>query len=82
MKTDEVEGKVERNIEEVRSEVQGKIEEEKVEVQRKISDIEKRLKALETKPNNFPESSELMNSRPTVKPLTFDGLTSWTVSET
>ncbi|GBL79977.1 hypothetical protein AVEN_29009-1 [Araneus ventricosus] len=80
-------------IEEVKSEVQGKIEEEKGEVQRmseevknkvqgKIGDIEKRLSDLEIRPDNFPVSPEVMYSRPTVKSLTFDGRTSWTVFKT
>ncbi|GBM76779.1 hypothetical protein AVEN_124031-1 [Araneus ventricosus] len=47
-----------------------------------MSDLERRLSYLETRPNNFPTNPEFMYSRPTVKPLTFDGLTSWTVFKT
>ncbi|GBM21775.1 hypothetical protein AVEN_29221-1 [Araneus ventricosus] len=90
-----VKDEVQRKIEEVKREVQGKIEEEKGEVQRmieevknkvqgRISDIEKRLNDLdlEIRPDNFPVSPEVMYSRPTVKSLTFDGKTSWTVFKT
>ncbi|GBL89126.1 hypothetical protein AVEN_141249-1 [Araneus ventricosus] len=63
-------------------EVHMKIEEVKSEVQEKMSDLERRLSDLETRPNNVPANPELMYSRPTVKPLTFDGLTSWTVFKT
>ncbi|GBL98642.1 hypothetical protein AVEN_19697-1 [Araneus ventricosus] len=47
-----------------------------------MSDLERRLSDLETRPNYFPANPESMYSRPTVKPLTFDGLTSWTVFKT
>ncbi|GBN62197.1 Retrovirus-related Pol polyprotein from transposon 297, partial [Araneus ventricosus] len=73
---------VKGKIEEVQGEVHMKIEEVKSEVQEKMSDLERRLSDLETRPNNVPANSELMYSRPTVKPLTFDGLTSWTVFKT
>ncbi|GBM71113.1 hypothetical protein AVEN_83508-1 [Araneus ventricosus] len=59
-----------------------KIEEVKSEVQEKMSDLERRLSDLETRPKNFPANPEFMYSRPTVKPLTFDGLTLWTVFKT
>ncbi|GBM08967.1 Retrovirus-related Pol polyprotein from transposon 297 [Araneus ventricosus] len=73
---------VKGKIEEVQGEVHMKIEEVKSEVQEKMSDLEIRLSDLETRPNNVPANPELMYSRPTVKPLTFDGLTSWTVFKT
>ncbi|GBO37400.1 hypothetical protein AVEN_161382-1 [Araneus ventricosus] len=73
---------VKGKIEEVQGEVHMKIEEVKSEVQEKMSDLERRLSDLETRPNNVPANPELMYSRPTVKPLTFDGLTSWTVFKT
>ncbi|GBN71700.1 hypothetical protein AVEN_10182-1 [Araneus ventricosus] len=69
-------------IEEVEGEVHMKIEEVKSEVQEKMSDPERKLSDLETRQNNFPANPEFMYSRPTVKPLTFDGLTSWTVFKT
>ncbi|GBN22553.1 hypothetical protein AVEN_268183-1 [Araneus ventricosus] len=89
----EVKGEVERKIEEVEDKVQGKIEEvedkvkEKIEevkekVQVKIGDLEKRLSELEDRPINFPANPDLTYSRPTVKSLTFDGQTSWTVFKT
>ncbi|GBL70340.1 hypothetical protein AVEN_118221-1 [Araneus ventricosus] len=73
---------VKGKIDKVEGEVHMKIEEVKCEVQEKMSDLERRLSDLETRPNNFPANPEFMYSRPTVKPLTFDGLTSWTVSKT
>ncbi|GBM66381.1 Retrovirus-related Pol polyprotein from transposon 412 [Araneus ventricosus] len=78
----EVKGKVERKIEEVEDKVQGKIEEVKEKVQVKIGDLEKRLSELEDRPINFPANPDLTYSRPTVKSLTFDGQTSWTVFKT
>ncbi|GBM46375.1 hypothetical protein AVEN_209794-1, partial [Araneus ventricosus] len=78
----EVKGEVERKIEEVEDKVQGKIEEVKEKVQVKIGDLEKRLSELEDRPINFPSNPELTYSRPTVKSLTFDGQTSWTVFKT
>ncbi|GBM26553.1 hypothetical protein AVEN_179900-1 [Araneus ventricosus] len=78
----EVKGKVERKIEEVEDKVQGKIEEVKEKVQVKIGDLEKRLSKLEDRPINFPANPDLTYSRPTVKSLTFDGQTSWTVFKT
>ncbi|GBM32238.1 hypothetical protein AVEN_131626-1 [Araneus ventricosus] len=78
---EEVQG-VKGKIEEVKGEVHMKIEEVKTEVQEKMSDLERRLSDLETRPNNFPANPEFMYSWPTVKPLTFDGLTSWTVFKT
>ncbi|GBN16552.1 hypothetical protein AVEN_141488-1 [Araneus ventricosus] len=74
----EVKGEVERKIEEVEDKVQGKIEEVKEKVQVKIGD----LSELEDRPINFPANPDLTYSRPTVKSLTFDGQTSWTVFKT
>ncbi|GBN18085.1 hypothetical protein AVEN_217817-1 [Araneus ventricosus] len=51
--------------------------EEKFQV--RIDDLENRLSELEDRPINFPD---LTYSRPTVKSLTFDGQTSWTVFKT
>ncbi|GBL73296.1 hypothetical protein AVEN_175240-1 [Araneus ventricosus] len=92
-KTDEVEEKVQMKIEDVKSEVkgkfeevehkvQGKIEEVEHKVQRKIGDIERRLSELEVRPFSFSASPEFMHSRLTIKSLTFDGQTSWTVFKT
>ncbi|GBO03538.1 hypothetical protein AVEN_181767-1 [Araneus ventricosus] len=78
---DHVDGCIGRMEEEVQG-MKGKIEEVKTEVQEKMSDLERRISDLETRPNNFPTNPEFMYSRPTVKPLTFDGLTSWTVFKT
>ncbi|GBM21268.1 hypothetical protein AVEN_149858-1, partial [Araneus ventricosus] len=78
---DHVDGCIGRREKEVQG-VKGKIEEVKTEVQEKMSDLERRLSDLETRPNNFPANPEFMYSRLTVKPLTFDGLTSWTVFKT
>ncbi|GBN45947.1 Retrovirus-related Pol polyprotein from transposon 297 [Araneus ventricosus] len=69
-------------IEEVEDKVQGKIEEVKEKVQVKIGDLEKRLSELEDRPINFPANPDLTYSRPTIKSLTFDGQTSWTVFKT
>ncbi|GBM58530.1 hypothetical protein AVEN_268605-1 [Araneus ventricosus] len=68
-------------IEEVKGEVHMKIQEVKSKVQENMSDLERRLCDLETRPSNFPANPELY-SRPTVKPLTFNRLTSWTVFKT
>ncbi|GBM22721.1 hypothetical protein AVEN_81478-1 [Araneus ventricosus] len=57
-------------------------EEVEEKVQLKIGDIEKRLCELEDRPLNFPANPELTYSRTTVKSLTFDGQTSWTVFKT
>ncbi|GBN09249.1 hypothetical protein AVEN_18569-1 [Araneus ventricosus] len=70
---------VKLKIEKVESEVQRKIEESKGEVQEKIVNLERRISEFEERPNYFPASPEFMSSRLTVKPLTFDGQTSWTV---
>ncbi|GBM91843.1 Retrovirus-related Pol polyprotein from transposon 297 [Araneus ventricosus] len=78
----EVKDEVERKIEEVEDKVQGKIEEVEEKVQVKIGDREKRLSELDDIPVNFPVNPELTYSRPTVKSLTFDGQTSWTVFKT
>ncbi|GBN76873.1 hypothetical protein AVEN_132878-1 [Araneus ventricosus] len=78
---DHVDGCIGRMEEEVQG-VKGKIEDVKTEVKEKMSHLERRLGDLETRPNNFPANPEFMYSRPTVKPLTFYGLTSWTVFKT
>ncbi|GBN30398.1 hypothetical protein AVEN_176992-1 [Araneus ventricosus] len=81
-KIDEVEKKVQIKSEEVESKVQRKIEGVEEKVQEKIGNLERRINELEERPNYFPASQEFMSSRPTVKPLTFDGQTSWTVFKT
>ncbi|GBM54303.1 hypothetical protein AVEN_234125-1 [Araneus ventricosus] len=78
----EVKGEVERKIEEVEDKEEGKIEEVEEKVQVKIGDPEKRLSELEDRQINFPANPELTYSRPTVKSLTFDGQTFWTVFKT
>ncbi|GBN95947.1 Retrovirus-related Pol polyprotein from transposon 297 [Araneus ventricosus] len=81
-KIEEVKDKVQGKIEEVEDKVQGKIEEVKEKVQVKIGDLEKRLSELEDRPINFPANPDLTYSRPTIKSLTFEGQTSWTVFKT
>ncbi|GBL55749.1 hypothetical protein AVEN_107237-1 [Araneus ventricosus] len=81
-KIEEVEGKVQREIEEVEDKVQVKMEEVEEKIQVRIGDLEKRLSELEDRPINFPAKTDLTYSRPTVKSLTFDGQTSWTVFKT
>ncbi|GBM00290.1 hypothetical protein AVEN_32637-1 [Araneus ventricosus] len=71
-----------RKIEEVESEVQRKIEGVEEKVQEKIGNLERRINELEERPNYFPASQKFISSRPTVKPLTFDRQTSWTVFKT
>ncbi|GBM51574.1 hypothetical protein AVEN_184895-1 [Araneus ventricosus] len=78
---EEVQG-VKLKIEEVEGEVNMKIEEVKSEVQEKMSVLERRLKDLGIRPNNFPANPEFIYSRPTVKHLIFDGVKSWTVFKT
>ncbi|GBN64797.1 hypothetical protein AVEN_253371-1, partial [Araneus ventricosus] len=73
---------VKREIGEVKGEVERKIGEVKEKVQEKIGDLEKMLSELEDRPINFPANPDLTYSRPTVKSLTFDGQTSWTVFKT
>ncbi|GFT55565.1 CCHC-type domain-containing protein [Nephila pilipes] len=68
-------------VEDVQS-VKREINEVKNEVQEHISFLEKRLCDLEERPINYLPSSEVIYSRPTVKPLTFDGQTSWSVFKT
>ncbi|GFS80168.1 CCHC-type domain-containing protein [Nephila pilipes] len=68
-------------IEDVQS-VKKEISEVKSEVQEKISFLEKRLCDLQERPINSLPSSEVIYSRPTVKSLTFDGQTSWSVFKT
>ncbi|GBL79183.1 hypothetical protein AVEN_92421-1 [Araneus ventricosus] len=81
-KVDEVEKKVQMKIEDAKSKVKGKIEEVEHKVQGKIDDIERRLSELEDRPYSFLASPEFMHPRPTIKSLTFDGQTSWTVFKT
>ncbi|XP_055933054.1 uncharacterized protein LOC129963054 [Argiope bruennichi] len=69
---------VEREIGEVRDKAGTNIE----VVQERIGNLEKKLSELEDRPNNFLPSPEFSYTRPTVKPLTFDGQTSWTVFKT
>ncbi|GBN42081.1 hypothetical protein AVEN_125256-1 [Araneus ventricosus] len=78
----EVKGEVERKIEEVEDKVQVKMEEVEEKVQVRIGDLEKRLNELEDRPMNLPANPDLTYSIPTVKSLTFDGQTSWTVFKT
>ncbi|GBM42270.1 hypothetical protein AVEN_234989-1 [Araneus ventricosus] len=66
-------------VEDVKSEVKGKIEEVEQKVQGKIGEVESRLSELEDRPFSFSASPEFMHTRPTIKSLTFDGQTSWTV---
>ncbi|GBM25662.1 hypothetical protein AVEN_131344-1 [Araneus ventricosus] len=81
-KIEEVEHKVQGNIEKVEHKVQGNVEEVEHKVQGKIGDIERRLSELEDRPFSFSASPEYIHPRPTVKSLTFDGQTSWTVFKT
>ncbi|GBL95097.1 hypothetical protein AVEN_106056-1 [Araneus ventricosus] len=81
-KIDEVEEKVQMKVEDVKTEVKGKIEEVEHKVQGKIGEIERRLSELEDRPFSFSASPEFMHPRPTIKSLTFDGQTSWTVFKT
>ncbi|KAF8794537.1 hypothetical protein HNY73_002511 [Argiope bruennichi] len=69
---------VEREIGVVKDEARTNVE----AVQKRIGNLEKRLSELEDRPNNFLPNSEFSYTRPTVKPLTFDGQTSWTVFKT
>ncbi|KAF8789987.1 hypothetical protein HNY73_005077 [Argiope bruennichi] len=74
-------GKIEGDVESVKKEI-GDVKEEVDNVQGEISVLEKRLCDLEERPINSLPSSEVMYSRPTVKLLTFDGQTSWSVFKT
>ncbi|GBN13830.1 Transient receptor potential cation channel subfamily M member 2, partial [Araneus ventricosus] len=69
-------------VEDVKSEVKGKIEEVEHKVQGKIGEIERRLSELEDRPFSFWANPEFKHTRPTIKSLTFDGQTSWTVFKT
>ncbi|GBO45639.1 hypothetical protein AVEN_139022-1 [Araneus ventricosus] len=82
MKVEDVKTEVKGKIEEVEHKVQGKIEEVEHKVQGKIGEIERRLSELEDRPFSFSASPEFMHPRPTIKSLTFDGQTSWTVFKT
>ncbi|GBN79861.1 hypothetical protein AVEN_129136-1 [Araneus ventricosus] len=75
---DEVKNEVQKKIDKVEGKVQMRIQEVESKVQGKIGDNEGRLNELEDRPFSSPENPEFIYSRPTVKPLTFDGLTSWT----
>ncbi|GBM39829.1 hypothetical protein AVEN_45789-1 [Araneus ventricosus] len=79
---EEVKGEVQKKIEEVEGKVEMRIEEVEHKVQGKIGDIERRLSELKDKPLGSSVNPEVMYSRPTVIPLTFDGLTSWAVFKT
>ncbi|GBM15617.1 hypothetical protein AVEN_95252-1 [Araneus ventricosus] len=81
-KIEEVRNEFQRKIEEVEDKVQVKMEEVEEKVQVRIGDLEKRLSEPEDRPINFPANPDLTYSRPTVKSLTFDGQTSWTVFKT
>ncbi|GBM35307.1 hypothetical protein AVEN_38172-1 [Araneus ventricosus] len=81
-KIEEVRNENQRKIEEVKDKVQVQMEEVEEKVQVRIGDLEKRLSELEDRPINFPANPDLKYSRPTVKSLTFDGQTSWTVYKT
>ncbi|GBM25029.1 hypothetical protein AVEN_50364-1 [Araneus ventricosus] len=82
MKIEDVKSEVKGKFEEVEHKVQGKIEEVEHKIQGKIGDIERRLSELEDRPFSFSASPEFMHSRPTIKSLTFDRQTSWTVFKT
>ncbi|GBN96833.1 hypothetical protein AVEN_68401-1 [Araneus ventricosus] len=69
-------------IEDVKSELKGTIEEVEHKVQGKIGDIERRNGELENRPFSFSANPQFMHSRPTIKPMTFDVQTSWTVFKT
>ncbi|GBN62961.1 hypothetical protein AVEN_38512-1 [Araneus ventricosus] len=69
-------------IEDVKSEVKGKTEEVEHKVQGKIGDNDRRLSELEDRPFSFSACPEFMHPRPTIKSLTFEGQTSWTVFKT
>ncbi|GBM33146.1 hypothetical protein AVEN_83662-1 [Araneus ventricosus] len=81
-KIDEIEEKVQMKVDDVKSEVKGKIKEVEHKVQGMISEIERRLNELEDRPFSFLASPEFMHPRPTIKSLTFDRQTSWTVFKT
>ncbi|GBN76171.1 hypothetical protein AVEN_195921-1 [Araneus ventricosus] len=84
----EIQTHVESKVGEIKDHVNScieKIEEDVQSVKREIGeigDLEKRLSELEDRPINFPANLDLTYSRPTVKSLTFDGQTSWTVFKT
>ncbi|GBM22110.1 hypothetical protein AVEN_266472-1 [Araneus ventricosus] len=71
-------GKIEEEVQCVK----GKIDKVESEVQEKIGNLERRISELEDRPNNFQTSPELIYTRSTIKLLTFDGQTSWTVFKT
>ncbi|GBM10809.1 hypothetical protein AVEN_271556-1 [Araneus ventricosus] len=76
-KVGEIKEHVNRCIEKIEEDVQSV----KIEIG-EIGDLEKRLNELEDRPIYFPANPDLTYSRPTVKSLTFDGQTSWTVFKT
>ncbi|GBM79739.1 hypothetical protein AVEN_164482-1 [Araneus ventricosus] len=73
---------VKGEIKEVKGDVQKKITEVEDKAQGKISVLEKRISDLRIRPSDFPANPGLLYSRPTVKSLTFDRNTSWTVFKT
>ncbi|GBM40903.1 hypothetical protein AVEN_234038-1 [Araneus ventricosus] len=82
---DEIETHVDGCIGKIEEEVQcvkGKIDKVESEVLERIGNLERRISDLEDRPNNFQTSPELMYARLTIKPLTFDVQTSWTVFKT
>ncbi|GBN20268.1 hypothetical protein AVEN_106506-1 [Araneus ventricosus] len=82
---DEIKIHVDGCIGKIEEEVQcmkGKIDKVESEVQKKIGNLERRISELEARPNNFQTSPELMYARSTIKSLTFDRQTSWTVFKT
>ncbi|GBM66141.1 hypothetical protein AVEN_68271-1 [Araneus ventricosus] len=79
MKIEDLKSDFKGKIEEVEHKVQGKIEEVEYKVQGKIGDIERRLSELEERPFSFSANPEFIHPRSTIKFLTFDGQTSWTV---
>ncbi|KAF8797264.1 hypothetical protein HNY73_001549 [Argiope bruennichi] len=74
-------GKIEEDVQSVKKEIED-IKEEVDNAQGKINFLEKSLCDLEERPITFLPRSEVMYSRPTVKPLTFDGQTSWSAFKT
>ncbi|GBM15728.1 hypothetical protein AVEN_262897-1 [Araneus ventricosus] len=84
----EIQTHVESKVGEIKDHVNSCIEKIKEDVQGvkreigEIGDLEKRLSELEDRPINFPANPDLTYSRPTVKSLTLDGQTSWTVFKT
>ncbi|GBN29260.1 hypothetical protein AVEN_5489-1 [Araneus ventricosus] len=82
MKIEDVRSEVKGKFEEVQHKVEGKIEEVEQNVEGKIGDIERRLSEREDRPFSFSASPEFMHPRQTIKGLTFDEQTLWTVFKT